>query len=98
MSSLHISLFGKLRVRLDGRVLVGFEASKVQELLCYLLLHRDPPHPRETLAGLLWGEAATAQSKKYLRQTLWRLQSALDSQVEQGSDRLLLVEIDGRSL
>ena len=94
MSSLHISLFGKLRVKLDGKMLVGFEASKVQELLCYLLLHRDRPHPRETLAGLLWGETSTAQSKKYLRQTLWQLQSALDSQVEQGSDRLLLVEND----
>jgi DNA-binding SARP family transcriptional activator len=94
MPPLCISLFGKLIVRLDGRVLGGFEASKVQELFCYLLLHRDRPHPRETLAGLLWGENPTAQSKKYLRQTLWQLQSALDSRVDWSSDKLLLVEND----
>ena len=60
-------------------MLEGLAACKVQELFCYLLLHRDRPHPRETLASLLWGDAPTIQSKKYLRQTLWQLQTALDA-------------------
>ncbi|HWC77421.1 MAG TPA: BTAD domain-containing putative transcriptional regulator [Blastocatellia bacterium] len=94
MPSLRVTLFGRLSVRLDGRLLSGFDAGKVQELFSYLLLHRDRPHPRETLAGLLWGENSTANARKYLRQALWQLQSALDSQVEQPTGKLLLVEND----
>ena len=78
MSTLKIQLFGKFTVSCDGRELAGLEAGKAQELLCYLLVNRERPHPRETLAGLLWGDASTERSKKYLRQALWHLQCVLD--------------------
>lgn len=94
MSTLSIHLFGKFCVRRDQQVLDGFDARKVQELFCYLLLHRDHSLPRETLAGLLWPDTTTAQSKKSLRQVLWQLQSALGSQHESARDRVLLVEPD----
>jgi DNA-binding SARP family transcriptional activator len=57
----------------------GIEARKVQELLIYLLLHRAHPCTREFLATLMWGERNDAQAKKYLRQALWQLQSALEA-------------------
>jgi DNA-binding SARP family transcriptional activator len=66
----------------DGDLLPGFDARKIQQLFCYLLLHRDHPHPREVLASVLWADNATDQSKKHLRQTLWQLQSALDQENE----------------
>lgn len=94
MNVLHVSLFGKLHVQLDGQVLTGLNARKAQELLCYLLLYRDRPHPREALADLLWGGNSTARSKKYLRQALWQLQAALDCQSEPTDGRLLIVEPD----
>lgn len=94
MSTLRISLFGKFCVRRNEQVLDGFDARKVQELFCYLLLHRDHSLPRETLASLLWPDTTTAQSKKNLRQILWQLQSALSSQNERAIDRILLVEPD----
>ncbi|HEX8128000.1 MAG TPA: bacterial transcriptional activator domain-containing protein [Pyrinomonadaceae bacterium] len=78
MSTLSIHLFGKFSVHADEQLLEGFDACKVQELLSYLLVHRERPHARESLASLLWGETATDKSKKYLRQTLWHLQSALE--------------------
>jgi len=78
MSALSINLFGKFNVHTGGQTLEGFDACKVQELLSYLLVHRERPHTRESLASLLWGETATDKSKKYLRQTLWHLQSALE--------------------
>lgn len=78
MPALSIHLFGKFSVNADGQPLEGFDACKVQELLSYLLVHRERPHTRESLASLLWGETATDKSKKYLRQTLWHLQSALE--------------------
>jgi len=92
MSTLSIYLFGKFCVRRNEQVLDGFDARKMQELFCYLLLHRDHSPPRETLASLLWPDTTTVQSKKNLRQTLWQLQSALGSHNERFNDRILLVE------
>ena len=94
MAKLRIQLFGKFCVRRNEKVLDGFDARKIQELFCYLLLHRDHSLPRETLASILWPETTTTQSKKNLRQALWQLQSALGSQNEPTNDRLLLVDPD----
>lgn len=93
MSSLNICLFGKLRVRRDDRELPGIDAGKAQELLSYLLIHRDRPHSREALAGLLWGDTSTEKSRKYLRQALWHLQAALDCEAA-GGGGVLTVEHD----
>ncbi len=94
MATFKIYLFGKFCVRHNGQILDGFDARKVQELFCYLLLHRDHSLPRETLAGILWSDSTTAQSKKNLRQALWQLQSALRSPDEPINCRVLLVEPD----
>jgi DNA-binding SARP family transcriptional activator len=69
---------------LDGR--------KVQELLAYLLLRRERPQVRDTLAGQLWADQDPEQARRYLRQALWQLQSALDAVAPSGAERMLLVE------
>jgi DNA-binding SARP family transcriptional activator len=94
MPTFSIQLFGKFCVRHEQQILEGFEARKVQELFCYLLLHRDHSLSRETLASILWSDTTTAQSKKNLRQAFWQLQSALGSHDEQVNERVLLVEPD----
>ena len=94
MSRISIQLFGQLCVRRNEQVVGGFEAHKVQELFCYLLLHRHHSISRESLASLFWPDCTTSQSKKKLRQALWRLQSALGSQSETAHDRILLVEAE----
>jgi len=76
------------------QALAGFEARRVQELFCYLLLYRDRPHPREVLANLLWDNDHIDQPSRCLRKTLWQLRAALDSQSEPLSNRLLLTEPD----
>ncbi len=83
MATWEIHLFGRFRARVDERVLDDLATSKLGELLSYLLLHRDRPHSREALAEVLWGESPGGQSKKYLRQTLWQLQTALQPGGEQ---------------
>lgn len=86
MSTLRFHLFGKFSVRRDAEAVKGLDAGKEQELLSYLLIHRQRPHPRETLASLMWGDTSTERSKKYLRQALWHLQTALEEGgVTQGS-------------
>ena len=92
MSNLRVSLFGKFCVQCDEEPLAGLDARRVQELFCYLLLYRHRPHPREVLAELLWGENSSANSKKYLRQTLWQLQAALEDYTGTNGTPVLLVD------
>jgi DNA-binding SARP family transcriptional activator len=82
MTVLEVRLFGQISVQRGGQPLAGMSA-KALELLCYLLLHRDRGHTRETLAGLLWPEAPDPVSKKYLRQAIWQLHSALVNRARQ---------------
>jgi DNA-binding SARP family transcriptional activator len=84
MGTLRIAFLGKFDVKQKERHVNGVDARKTQELLAYLLLYRERPHCREKLATLLWGESSLSQSKGYLRQALWQLQSAL------GEDTTLL--------
>lgn len=78
MALLHISMFGRLRCTTDGHEVNGLEARKVQELLVYLVLNRSHACTRDSLATLLWSERNESHARKYLRQALWQLQSALD--------------------
>ena len=94
MARLRVCLFGKLSLQLNGRPLPGCEARKLQQLLCYLLLRRDHPQPREVLASLFWGDNSTEQSKKHLRQTLWQLQSTVARKHQPDDNSLLTVDAD----
>ncbi len=91
--SIQFRLFGKFSVQRDTQSVRGLDSSKEQELLSYLLVRRDRPHSRETLASLLWGDSSTERSKKYLRQALWHLQAGLETH-ELPAPQVLLVEHD----
>lgn len=91
MPTRSVRLFGKFGIECATRVTPDLTSRKAQELFCYLLLYRDRPHPRETLATVLWGDTSTAQSKTYLRKTLWQLQTALEPPAERGQPRTFLV-------
>jgi len=94
MAGLSIRLLGRFSVQRNEREISGLEASRLQEVLSYILINRTRPHSRETLASLLWGESPTAQSKKYLRQTLWHLQTALQDEDQSNEDSLLSVDAE----
>jgi DNA-binding SARP family transcriptional activator len=94
MSTVRIRLFGRFSAQLDSQRIEGLDAPRLQELFSYLLLYRERPHARETLAALLWGDSPTATSKKYLRQALWQLQSALNTHTASSARHLLVVETD----
>lgn len=74
----QFSLFGRFEAHWNNQPLDGFEARKVQELLCYLATFRSRSHPRESLADMLWEGYPPASTRKNMRQTLWQLQSALN--------------------
>ena len=95
MSRLRISLFGRFHVEYDGRPRTKtIDSRKVQELFSYLLLYRDRLHPRESLADFFWSDNSSAQSRKYLRQALWQLQSSLKTEDDSAEENTVLVDSD----
>jgi DNA-binding SARP family transcriptional activator len=93
MSGLKVTLFGKFNIQRGSLNLRGIDARKVQELLSYLLIFRDHPQSRELLCEILWGDQPSTNSRKYLRQTLWRLQTAL-KKGEDSTELNLLIDPD----
>jgi DNA-binding SARP family transcriptional activator len=89
---LRARLFGPFYISLEGGPPLDLRAQKPRELLAYLLLHPNRAHRREALASMLWGNTATAQSKKYLRQALWQVQTAL--RLEGQAPAVLLLNLD----
>lgn len=90
MGKLKVCLFGKFRVYDAETAVPGLEAKRTQELISYLLLQPDRPHARESLANTLWDDQSTAQSKKHLRQSLWQLQSTLETHFPNHKNLLLV--------
>jgi DNA-binding SARP family transcriptional activator len=91
---LRVQLFGNLRIQDDKRKLESFRSNRAGELFCYLLLHREHPHARETLAGRLWADCDKNQSRKYFRQALWQLNQSIRDACPGRTTRLLKVEGD----
>jgi DNA-binding SARP family transcriptional activator len=90
MTGLKASLFGKFRVERENQKLVGIEASKAQELLSLLFIHRDRPQAREALSEILWRNQPPTISRKNLRQTLWKLKTVLEDQPRKQPPGLLV--------
>lgn len=94
MAELRVRLFGEIAVHHGDRP-VPFPSAKALELLCYLLIHPDRPHTRETLSEVLWPSGQLSMSRRYLRQALWRLSTVIqqcpDGMVTIGPD---LVRVD----
>src|SRR5262245_51760494 len=91
MTTLSIRLFGRFCARHPELNMGALESRRVQELFCYLLLNRDHSHPRETLAGILWSNTSSAQSKANLRKMLWQLHAAIDMQHDSSQVSTLMV-------
>lgn len=94
MEFLTVRLLGKPVVQLASQTLTGLHSSKVQELFCYLLLNRDRSHTRESLATVLWSDASSDSSRKYLRQALWQLHRAFTNEATRTKCRFLVCEND----
>jgi DNA-binding SARP family transcriptional activator len=80
MNLLQIKFFGKFELKYAGLTLGTFGSSKAQELFCYILLHHNRAYLRESLAERLWGKNPSIESRKFMRQTVWEIQSMLKAQ------------------
>ncbi len=85
---LQIRLLGQFDVRIDGkRVAISSRAG--QSLLAYLVLTAGTPHRREKLAGMFWPDTSDENSRKNLRNELWRVRKAISAQQSNESEYLL---------
>lgn len=95
MTMIRVHVFGKFRLTVGDVDAPDLESRKAQELITYLLLHREQHHYREALASLLWPESSAAQARRNLRQLLWQIQSTL---ARSGAASHLLVDADAEWL
>ena len=77
---MRISLFGNLRVSIDGKLLTAINTNRLHSLIAYLILHGDTPQPRERLAFMLWPASSESQARTNLRQLLHHLKRALPAE------------------
>lgn len=80
--TLQIQLLGEFRLTHDDAPITAFNTPKLQLLLAYLLLHRDAPQSRQTLAYLFWPDSNDSQARTNLRNAIHLLRTALPN-VEQ---------------
>lgn len=75
--SLRIHLLGSFRLLHGDQPVAGFDQARLQELLAYLLLHRNSPVSRQHLAFLFWPDSTEEQARTNLRNLWHRLRRAL---------------------
>ncbi|GAB4580698.1 MAG: BTAD domain-containing putative transcriptional regulator [Anaerolineales bacterium] len=90
MHKLKLTLFGAVAAAVNNHPL-HFRTDKIRALLVYLALEGERPHERQLLAALLWPEMPEQTALKNLRQSLHRLQQALDGQLPGLSDALFRI-------
>lgn len=77
METLHITLFGSIRVAHPAIAPQVKLSRGTQALLAYLLL-QPRPVTRDALADVFWGEHAPDQARGNLNTAVWRLRQALE--------------------
>jgi DNA-binding SARP family transcriptional activator/tetratricopeptide (TPR) repeat protein len=93
MSRLSLTLLGGFQAQLDSGRRLALPTRKSQALLAYLALPVGRPHPRDTLAALLWGGTRQESARAGVRQALFFIRRALGdagSALKQDGDTLAL--------
>lgn len=91
MENLRFTLLGTLAATAGDSTPIRFRTDKIRALLAYLVVESERPHLRHLLAALFWPEMAEQAALKNLRQSLYRLQQALDEAVPGIGDALFSI-------
>ena len=78
METLQIHLFGSIQLYHGEQPARTKLTRSITNLLAFLLIHRNRPHPREVLAGLFWGNQGEEKARNCLSTALWRLRQLLE--------------------
>ena len=76
---LRLHLLGAFELAIGDRSIDRLYSDRTRALLAYLAVEADRPHRRGELATLLWPDVEAKKARQNLRQTLRRLQLAIDN-------------------
>ncbi len=77
MQSPTIRLFGSFSFFMGETCLSAEMPLRIQELLAYLLIHRNRSQQRSQIAGLFWPDSSEEQARTNLRNTLYTVRRSL---------------------
>lgn len=72
-TTLYIYLLDDFKLTYDNVPISAVESSRMQELLTYLILHRNAAQSRQYLSFLFWPDSSDKQARTNLRQLLHHL-------------------------
>ena len=78
---LYLQVLGRPQIRRGERSITDLAPPKGQALLYYLAV-TGRPHPREVLAGLLWGELPDHRARGNLRKALFDMRQQLEQYLD----------------
>jgi len=73
----RINLFGTFNIRCKGHPVDKLNSPRLQELLAYLVIHRNSPQQRQQIALHFWPDNPEKQTLGNVRQLLYQLRNAL---------------------
>src|SRR5688500_8169384 len=88
---LQIRLLGQFNLQLD-RKRITIPSRIGQSLFAYLVMTTGTPHRREKLAGTFWPDTTEENSRRNLRQELWRIRKVLSAGQNGAGDYLIADE------
>ncbi len=77
--SLNMYVLGQFKL-LANDTPIELPSRPAQSLLAFLALTAGTHHMREKIAGMLWPDTTDSNARAYLRQVLWRIRKAFESQ------------------
>src|SRR5688572_24240022 len=86
MERTTLTLLGGLDVRRDTGSGVILPTAKYRALLAFLAVPPGLAHPRDKLAALLWGDLPREKGRAALRQAVFAIRRALDSEAAPALD------------
>ena len=78
MARLSIRLLGGFQVDLGSVPATDFRSDRARALLAFLAVESDYPHPRDSLAWLLWPDSPNQAARTNLRSTLANLRKVIN--------------------
>jgi DNA-binding SARP family transcriptional activator len=90
MSKLLVCLFGTVRIEFEGQNSALKLTRAVQNLLAFLLLHRQRMLAREMVASVLWSEQNQESARNCLNTALWRLRRCMEASDTPDENYLLI--------
>jgi len=95
--TIRIKVLGAFEAQFPKQKPLDLSTKKAQALLAFLAVEETRSHPREKLAGLLWGDVSDERARHNLRQVLSKIRSTCGEIIISRGDSLCM-DLEGCSI